>query len=1123
MSDSSKTLQEQLDRLTDILNQCQTDPEQIQLFCNSLEETGELAMTAGYPGLLDLCLIFRDCLSGWKYDSSSDDTAMDFSVLASWPGAVSHYLQQPESDKGKESLIQLLCYPAWGSAISQDDGAMLKSLLDIHIESAAGGAKSASTELDIESLPENNALPGNVNHRSQPDIQINEALPAQLRELIGIMVTELLNIRTSVLQMQSLLQSGKQNNEIISQSWNDISRTLGFYSEAVTSIEFHGLGAIINHVRDNLNGMDASNHDYLLNLPDLLLEWIDTVLNYLQNPLDAHNIETVINFVRTNRWHSPLADEQVDALIPLFKSLQPEATTDKKPGRKQTAIQEDISLALPEDADQDLMEAMLQELPAQTEQLFSALQRLSSGGTLDDILVAKRIAHTLKGAGNTVGIRGIATLTHNLEDILLALHKQETLPTPRIMQTLMNAADCLAVMSEYLLGTGDPPEDALSVLQEVLDMANLIDQQGVAALEADNCNAVSAIPASGEKQNNITQQEKADAGEREMVPMLRVPSAFVDNLLRLIGETKISTGQINNFINETLRQMKDMRNCFDQLQLLGSKVQELTDLKDLGRIQRYSHKDQYDTLEMDNYTELHTYSKWLSEATVDAHEISQSVTSNLVKLQDMLAAQSRLNNETQENVIHARMLPVDTHLQRLQRCVRQASKLTGKPVELYLEGGNTLLDSETLNALLDPLMHILRNAVDHGIESVEQRIARGKSGTGNITLSFALDGNNILIHCRDDGRGLDLDAIKQKAITQGLLDEGQAVSDTELKQFILRPNFSTKQETTQVSGRGIGMDAVQASISELSGVLTIESETGQGTTMRIRLPRNTLSLFALLVRVGPRLLVLANRDIIRIVHHENGKLTKSDKAWSFRVDGKKYTAMPIENLLNIYFERRTEERLPRTAILYAAESGTVAVMVEKILGSGDFVVKGLGEYVPGIPGVLGATLLGDGTVAPVLDIAELLRHSQFLSANAGRYTRKKFAAVKLPTALVVDDSLSARRSLAQFMKDAGFDVRQARDGMEAMDIIMAHKPDLLLSDLEMPRMNGLELASHIRANSNTKDLPIIMITSRAAAKHREEAIATGVNIYLTKPFAEDELLEKIHNLVRNAGEITETS
>jgi chemosensory pili system protein ChpA (sensor histidine kinase/response regulator) len=569
--------------------------------------------------------------------------------------------------------------------------------------------------------------------------------------------------------------------------------------------------------------------------------------------------------------------------------------------------------------------------------------------------------------------------------------------------------------------------------------------------------------------------------------------------------------------------MKDMRNCFDQLQLLGTKVQELTDIKDLGLIQQSKKKSLYDTLEMDNYTELHSYSKWLSEATVDANEIGQSVTSNLVKLQDMLAAQARLNNETQDNVIRARMLPVDTHFQRLQRCVRQASKLTGKPVELHLEGGSTLLDSETLNALLDPLMHILRNAVDHGIENKADRAARGKPETGNITVSFARDGNNILVYCRDDGCGLDLNAIKQKAITQGLLDEDRPVSDTELRQFILRPNFSTKQETTQVSGRGIGMDAVQASISALSGILTIDSETGQGTTMRVRLPQNTLSLFALLVRVGPRRMVIANRDIVRIVHNEDGKLLHSDDKWTFQMDGDSYPAMPIEKLLNIFVERRAEERHSRTTILYGTETGSTAVMVEKILGSGDVVVKGLGDYVPNIPGILGVTLLGDGVVAPVLDIAEMLRHPLSLSAGAGLYTHEIHTTVKLPTALVVDDSLSARRSLAQFMQDAGYEVRQARDGIEAMDIIMTHKPDLLLSDLEMPRMDGLELVGHIRANTCMADIPIIMITSRAAAKHREEALASGVDVYLTKPYAEDELLDEIHKLVQHVDSVSTSS
>jgi chemotaxis protein histidine kinase CheA/ActR/RegA family two-component response regulator len=1115
MSDSGTALKEQLDRLEGVLNENLADPEQLKFLGDSLEETGELAMSAGYPGLLDLCLIFRDCLSGWKYQAGTDESAMDLSVLATWPDAVRNYLLHPDSEKCREALVELVGYPAWGAAFGADEKTMLKGLLDIHIEPA--GTAAASTELAVETLTESSIPPDNTTDPDQPDIHINETLPAELRELISIMVTELLNIRAAVQQIQSGIRAARPDREKLAGSWNDIVRTLGFYSEAVTSIEFHGLGAVINHVRDNLAAMDTGNPEHLAEIPDLLLEWINIVLDYLQNPVAAKNAEAIINFMRSGRWRPPLAEEQANAILALFQAMQSAPAADKKPARPTQASEDDVSLDLPEDVDQDLLEAMLQELPAQTELLSSSLQRLQAGGSLDDILVAKRIAHTLKGAGNTVGIRGIATLTHNLEDILLALHRQETLPTPHIMQTLMNAADCLAVMSEYLLGTGDPPVDALSVMQEVLDMANRIDQEGVQALTTINTDTVSVTPAAVARQGSNSAQEKTDTGEREMVPMLRVPSAFVDNLLRLIGETKISTGQINNFIHETLRQMKDMRHCFDQLRLLGAKVQELTDIKDLNQIQKHSRKGSYDTLEMDNYTELHTYSKWLSEATVDAHEISASVTSNLVKLQDMIAVQSRLNNETQDNVIHARMLPVDTHLQRLQRCVRQASKLTGKPVELHLEGGNTLLDSDTLNALLDPLMHILRNAVDHGIESRDERVALGKPETGNITLSFAVDGNNILVHCRDDGRGLDLDAIKHKAIAQGLLRKDQTVSDTDLRQFILLPNFSTKQETTQVSGRGIGMDAVQASISELSGVLTIESEPGRGTTMRIRLPQNSLSLFALLVRMGPRRLVLANRDIVRIVHHENGNLRKSDDKWTFMVDGENFSALPIEKLLNIYFERRSEERFSRTAILYNTESGTTAVMVEKILGSDDFVVKGLGDYVPGIPGVLGATLLGDGTVAPVLDIAELLRHPQFLSDNAARYTRGKIARVKLPVALVVDDSLSARRSLAQFMQDAGFEVRQARDGMEAMDIILAHKPDLLLSDLEMPRMNGLELTGHVRANPDTADIPVIMITSRAAAKHRDEALAAGVNVYLTKPYAEDELLEEVHNLVRTAN------
>ena len=1105
MNESAKQLQNHLEQMQASLNSQQSWKEKISAFRKLLSESGELAMTSGFPGLLDICMLFGDCLDTWlEQNNEKDPDEMDFAVLCSWPEAVKDYILSPNTGEHKETLMQLISYPAWGSNISEDDAVMLKQLLDIQIET------SANTELGLD---EQNDTTGQITTEKQTDIQINQDLPAETRELVTILYTELQNILATIHQLTSLLSSSSDKTSPESDRLlHEITQMLEFYNDAVNSIGFEGFGKIVSLVRTNIEKIsnDVSGQ---ISFCSLLSEWVEQVSDYLKDPTASAGAEALTKFMHDKRWYQPVTDEQDQTYISSLLAIPVESTSTGKPSRPVHATSEDVSLELPEDVDQDLLEAMLQELPGQSEELSNALQRLNNDGTLEDILVAKRIAHTLKGAGNTVGIRGIATLTHYLEDILLELHKHEIMPPPHVMQLLMNASDCLAIMSESLLGLGDPPDDALMVLQEVLDMANSIDQKGVAVLKDENVAQKTVNRAKATDSGPDNQEDtKSVSDEREPVAMLRVPATFIDNLLRLIGESKIMTSQINNFIQETQGQINNMQECFDHLKNLGNKVQELTDIKDLNRIlQNKKYGTAYDSLEMDQYTELHTYSKWLVETTVDAYETNQDVSSNLTRLRNMLADQTQINNETQENVIRARMLRADTHFQRLQRCVRQAAKLTGKPVDLILEGGEVMLDSETLNALLDPLMHLLRNAVDHGIETREERLANNKPETGKIILTFTREGNNILVQCRDDGRGLDLESIHRKAVTEGLLQEDQEVTDAELKQFILRPNFSTKQETTQVSGRGIGMDAVYASISALSGIMVLDSEAGQGCSIQIRLPQNTLSIFALLIRVGLRLMVIANRDIDRIVHHENGRLNKQGKKWKFKTENREYPALPIEELLNTYADRRSQERLSRTAILYRTETGITAVMVEKILGSGDFVVKGLGEYLPKIPGILGVTLLGDGTVTPVVDAADLLRLPISSRAN-GRYIRTEYIKPQLPVALVVDDSLSARRALTQFMQDAGFEVRQARDGIEAMDIIKAHKPDIVLSDLEMPRMNGIELTSHIRADKNTIDVPVIMITSRAAAKHRDEAMTTGVNVYLTKPYGEDQLMEEIRKL-----------
>lgn len=1109
MSEPATKLQQSLDQMAALLNEGGTWPDDRARFLDLLGQCGEEAMAAGFPGLLDLCLVFRDCLAQWLEASGQTADPMDLSVLASWPGAVNDYLRTPATDEAKDSLIQIVSYPAWGKLLGTDDAAMLKQLLDIQL---GGVAHPASTELDVTALPENTKTPESVD-AEHPALNINDSLPAQTLELVTIMATELLNIRAAIQQTCALLSSTPAPDHTrLQQPLHEIAQMLEFYGDAANSVDFQGLGDITTVARENLIHADAADTGGLLAQLQLLLEWSAVVLDYLQNPVDPANSETLLAFMRSDRWPLPLDDEQARTCAAILP-LRPTTTiAAEKPARPLHAGPDDVSLVLPEDVDQDLLEAMLQELPAQSEELSAALQRLGDNGNLDDILLAKRIAHTLKGAGNTVGIRGIATLTHYMEDILLALHKQEIMPPPRIMRVLANAADCLAIMSESLLGLGEPPEDAQAILQEVLDLANTIDQQGI-PVDGPESTATPAERVPRPVNDEGVPETRSAGGERDVIPMLRLPATFVDGLLRLIGENKIVGRQIDNFIEDTLGQLQNMQDCFGQLKQLGDKVQELTDVKDLSRVRQHNRATPYDTLEMDHFTELHTYSKWLAETTVDAWEINQDIASNLLRLRNLLSEQARLNNETQDNVMRARMLRADTHFQRLQRCVRQAAKLTGKPAHLHLQGAEVLLDSETLNALLDPLMHLLRNAVDHGIEPAVERLAQGKPETGNITLSFGREGNNILVQCRDDGRGLDLENIRRKAIEQGLIDAEQTITDTELKQFILRPLFSTKQETTQVSGRGIGMDAVYASISALSGSMSLDSTAGQGCTIDIRLPRNMLSIFALLIRTGPRLMVISSRDIVRIVHHENGKLYQQGDAWIFKTGNQEHPVLNFEDLLYDSGDRRAQARLPRSAILYRTETGTTAVMVEKILGSGDFVVKEPGDYVPKLPGIPGVTLLGDGTVAPVLDIGELLRQPRPADGEK-KYMRADYVKPKLPVALVVDDSLSARRALTQFMQDAGFDVRQARDGLEAMDIISTQVPDILLSDLEMPRMNGLELTGHLRARAETADLPIIMITSRAAAKHREEALVTGVNVYLTKPYTEDELMDEIRKLHR---------
>jgi chemosensory pili system protein ChpA (sensor histidine kinase/response regulator) len=464
-----------------------------------------------------------------------------------------------------------------------------------------------------------------------------------------------------------------------------------------------------------------------------------------------------------------------------------------------------------------------------------------------------------------------------------------------------------------------------------------------------------------------------------------------------------------------------------------------------------------------------------------------------------------------------RLVPIATITPRLQRALRQTCRLTGKHSELSVIGDSLMIDSDMLNSLVDPLMHLLRNAVDHGIEIADNRLAVGKSAQGKIAIQFERDGNNIVVVCRDDGRGLDFAAIRVAAEKRGVITPDQEVSEDELKRFILRPNFTTRSQTTQTSGRGVGMDAVYFQVVNLGGSLVLDSKLGQGLTVELRMPLPLSRSHALIANAGPYRVAIATKGIKQVFYSTVGIFFYGEDGQKMlKLEDEAYPVQTLNSLLNIPKSAKAEQE-NGAVLLVQHNDGITAVLLDALTDGIDIVIKNFGHYLKKIPGFMGAAIMGDGLVAPVLDIPELLRTSASLRDGLMIEDIDTFEPeMDLPTIMVVDDSLSQRRSLELLLQDAGFHVITARDGIEAVNMLQKTKPDLVLTDLEMPRMNGIELTAHIRTNAAVKSVPVIMITSRTTQKHHKMAEDAGVNFYLVKPVREDDLLAKMQVLMEKS-------
>jgi chemosensory pili system protein ChpA (sensor histidine kinase/response regulator) len=453
---------------------------------------------------------------------------------------------------------------------------------------------------------------------------------------------------------------------------------------------------------------------------------------------------------------------------------------------------------------------------------------------------------------------------------------------------------------------------------------------------------------------------------------------------------------------------------------------------------------------------------------------------------------------------------------RLNRIARQTARELGKKVNLRLIGDTNELDRSVLDRMVAPLEHMLRNSISHGIDIPEKRIEYGKPEVGTVRVSVARDGAEVVIQVEDDGMGVDLEAVRETARRQGMLGAEDELSDHEITQFILEPGFSTAREITQISGRGVGMDVVNNEIRQLGGVLSIDSEQGKGTVFAIRLPFTLAISQALLVQSSEDQYAVPLAGIEGIVRLSAVELKEKyampDPIYEYV--GNVYKLKHLGALLGMSRPVLNDQNSMFPVLLVKSGEHRVALQAEGLAGSREIVVKPVGPQISKVKGVSGATILGDGRVVLILDVAGLIRLAATVQSAANiEQLETPVVEEKVTTVMVVDDSITIRKVTSRMLERNNYSVITAKDGVDAVSQLQELKPDLFLLDIEMPRMDGYELATHIRNNDRLKEIPIIMITSRTGEKHRQRALGIGVNKYLGKPYQETDLLENIKEVL----------
>ena len=774
---------------------------------------------------------------------------------------------------------------------------------------------------------------------------------------------------------------------------------------------------------------------------------------------------------------------------------------------------------------QELLEDFLIEAFEMIEQMDQDLVELENNP--DDLeLLNKifRVAHTIKGSGSFLNFDKLTRLTHHMEAVLDKARKGELKITPEIMDVILESVDAMKAILEYIRDNGndEAPDVDIEPIVEKLDAIT----KGKLVSQTENKTEPSK--KEGEKVGNINLDEVTLDNVDEMDLDSLSPEELDKILNKLVEDVNSSPKE------ETQENKKNEENKSENKENTSKQENEVSKVPQQSTTKTPSKQAQKNALKKHITTTEQTIRVDVKRLDELMNLIGELVLAKnrlikiyndveeryegekfLDELNQVVSSISIVTTDLQIAVMKTRMLPIGKVFNKFPRLVRDLSRELGKKVKLIIEGEDTELDKSIIEEIGDPLVHMIRNSVDHGIEPPEERIKKGKPETGTVWLKAYNEGNMIVIEIKDDGKGMDPEKLKEIAIKKGIItpNEAENISDKEAFMLIFKPGFSTASKVTNISGRGVGMDVVKTNIEKLNGIIEVDSIPGKGTTFKLKIPLTLAIIQALLVASQEDLFAVPLSNVIETV-----RIVEED---IYTVEGKSVLklrdeVLPLVNMADIFeIEKILEPEKYLYVVILGLGASKVGLIVDRFIGQEEIVIKSLGEFLKGIPGIAGATIRGDGKVTLIVDVGTLMKlaketHNKKIVTESLKEAKNKKEKPSDYTVMIVDDSAMDRKIMHQALDELGVNIIEAKDGMEALNLLKQNNVDAMLIDIEMPRMDGYTLAQEIRKYNKYRKLPLIAVTSRATKSDRVRGVEVGMNEYITKPYTK----EYLQNVVR---------